>query len=415
MCHGTSGHNAYVALGYQFRLTTLGADGRTRIGSGEEKIYTEWWPKMILRAYQACQNCHADQYWEWVGLDRRPENLENANTPFHGYLRYDHGISDWWDTQMSSFGLAVRANWGDEMFGEGCVLCHNQTMEWNMAGPDPEHLKPIGEIFPELLKKQRKSLGTRNAGYPAMEQEGLFLARCVECHARHMFSKREALRPEACAKCHMGPDHPQYEAYTTSKHGWAYQLYGGYPEGRAPTCTTCHMGEKAPDGHTIHASSRSIAWNYRKGTPEFEKARGLMLSRCRLCHSPARVGSILAQADVVAVEVAGKIRDEGLEILKGLYAEGLLTPAPNAFFGEGVEFLPTFFHAMPWRSGTQKVSKAELLFWNIWREFGTLSMETGAFHFNPAYTNWKGLKLADEYLGELKEHAEALRSGQPKR
>jgi hypothetical protein len=122
----------------------------------------------------------------------------------------------------------------------------------------------------------------------------------------------------------------------------------------------------------------------------------------------------MAQADVVAVEVPGKLRAQAGAILKDLYAEGLVTPAENPFFGQPVEMLPTFFHAMPWRSGPTKVSEAELLFWNTWREFGSLAMETGAFHFNPAYTHWQGLKPADEFLGELMDHAAALRAGHAK-
>ena len=413
-CHGSTGHHEYVTLAYRFPLKTLSLDGLTPIGSGAERQYAEWWPTMIVRAYQACQNCHAAQYWEWVGLNRKPATLANAATPFHGYLRYDHGISDWWDTQMSSFGLAERDNWGDEVFGEGCVLCHSQTMEWNLAGPDPEHLKPIGEVFPDLVAQQQTSLKTQPAAYSAGAKPALFLARCVECHARHAFSKEEALRPEACAKCHMGPDHPQYEAYTTSKHGWAYQLYGAYPAGRAPTCATCHFAEQAADGHTVHVTNRGIAWNYKKGTAEFATARDLMLTRCQLCHSPARIKAVLAQVDVVAVEVPGKLRAQAVQILKELYAEGLVTPAENPFFGQGVEMLPTFFHAMPWRSGPTKVSEAELLVWNTWREFGSLAMETGAFHFNPAYTHWQGLKPADEFLGELMDHAAELRAGHAK-
>ena len=297
VCHGTKGHNEYIVMGFKFKLSTLGADGQTRIGSGKERQYLEWWPRMLVQAYQACQNCHSSHYWEWVGVDRKPDSLTNANTPFHGYLRYDHGISSWWDTQMSSFGLAERDHWGDEMFGQGCILCHSQTMEWNIAGVDPDHLKPIQEVFPDLVQKQQASFQKQASPTSTTPLSSLYLARCVECHARHMFSKEEAQRPEACAKCHMGPDHPQYEAYTTSKHGWAYQLYGGYPSGRAPTCTTCHMSEKASDGHTIHTTNRGIAWNYKKGTPEFDKARKIMLGRCQLCHSKARVASILDQVD----------------------------------------------------------------------------------------------------------------------
>ena len=33
------------------------------------------------------------------------------------------------------------------------------------------------------------------------------------------FSSALARQPENCGKCHLGPDHPQMEIYTESKHG----------------------------------------------------------------------------------------------------------------------------------------------------------------------------------------------------
>ena len=48
---------------------------------------------------------------------------------------------------------------------------------------------------------------------------GFGFASCDSCHTRHTFSVKEAREPEACATCHMGFDHPQWEMYSTSKHG----------------------------------------------------------------------------------------------------------------------------------------------------------------------------------------------------
>ena len=49
---------------------------------------------------------------------------------------------------------------------------------------------------------------------------------CIACHTRHSFSLEEARKPEACYTCHMGPDHPNYEAYMASKHGSIYAARG---------------------------------------------------------------------------------------------------------------------------------------------------------------------------------------------
>jgi hypothetical protein len=67
----------------------------------------------------------------------------------------------------------------------------------------------------------------------------------IACDTRHSFSLVEARKPEACHTCHMGPDHPNYEAYMASKHGSIYVARGKdwdwtqpLPQARwdAPTC-----------------------------------------------------------------------------------------------------------------------------------------------------------------------------------
>jgi len=66
-------------------------------------------------------------------------------------------------------------------------------------------------------------------------------AQCDACHTRHSFSKKEAQDPRACSNCHMGFDHPQYEMYTSSKHGIIWGIDGNKSDGRAPTCQKCHI------------------------------------------------------------------------------------------------------------------------------------------------------------------------------
>ena len=64
----------------------------------------------------------------------------------------------------------------------------------------------------------------------------------------------EARKPDSCGQCHLGPDHPQHEIYTESKHGNIFGASGenwnwdapvdewGPDDISAPTCATCHMG-----------------------------------------------------------------------------------------------------------------------------------------------------------------------------
>ncbi len=64
--------------------------------------------------------------------------------------------------------------------------------------------------------------------------------QCDSCHTRHSFKKSEAQDPRACQTCHMGFDHPQWEMWSTSKHGTIWQIEGKDSR-RAPKCQTCHM------------------------------------------------------------------------------------------------------------------------------------------------------------------------------
>ncbi len=66
-------------------------------------------------------------------------------------------------------------------------------------------------------------------------------AQCDACHTRHAFKKSESRDPRTCSSCHMGFDHPQWEMYTSAKHGIIWSIEGHQENGRAPTCQSCHL------------------------------------------------------------------------------------------------------------------------------------------------------------------------------
>ena len=99
---------------------------------------------------------------------------------------------------------------------------------------------------------------------------------CTACHMRHSFSRAQARQPENCGRCHMGPDHPQMEIYTESKHGILYnankdRMNLNNPKDKwiagrdylYPTCSSCHMGatDQQP---TTHDVGKRISWTDRK-------------------------------------------------------------------------------------------------------------------------------------------------------
>ena len=71
--------------------------------------------------------------------------------------------------------------------------------------------------------------------------------KCDMCHTRHEFSAAESRQPEACATCHSGVDHNNWEAYSISKHGKIVSIMGDRnrnwepaPEGRLRQRRTDH-------------------------------------------------------------------------------------------------------------------------------------------------------------------------------
>ena len=115
----------------------------------------------------------------------------------------------------------------------GCMQCHGDRIKLDADN------RPTAETWP-------------NSGIGTIWPDGS-VGNCTVCHTRHKFDIQEARKPEACASCHLGPDHPQIEIFNSSKHGQIYKTEGhtwkfdSAPDAwepgdyRAPTCATCHM------------------------------------------------------------------------------------------------------------------------------------------------------------------------------
>ncbi len=134
---------------------------------------------------------------------------------------------------------------GPEMQAAGCDQCHGSRVKVKGDGtldPDTWPNSGIGRINPDGSK-----------------------GSCSSCHGRHLFSKAQAREPEACVRCHSGPDSPDKEIFEASKHGMIYatqrdqmnlgaeQWVAGKDYTAAPTCVTCHMGAagKLPSTHDV--------------------------------------------------------------------------------------------------------------------------------------------------------------------
>jgi hypothetical protein len=257
-------------------------------------------------------------------------------------------------------------------------------------------------------------------------------AQCDSCHTRHSFKKSEAQDPRACMTCHMGFDHPQWEMWSTSKHGTIWQVEGKGGK-RAPTCQTCHMqgGDhnvltswgflalRLPEDDKDWLNDRvailqALGVLDEKGgatgrldvvkagrvarltKEEFQKERDKMTAVCAQCHGKAYAKSQLDAGDAVVKDV-DKIMAEAIRVVQGLYRDGILkkpagwTTAPD---------LLQFYEAK---------SSVEQDLYVMFLEYRMRAFQ-GAFHMNPDYMHWYGWAPMKETLQKIKDEAEKLRA-----
>lgn len=165
--------------------------------------------------------------------------------------------------------------------------------------------------------------------------------KCDSCHTRHEFSAAEARKPEACATCHNGPAHNEYENYMLSKHGTIYQTSGDEWDWEmplidavskngqtAPTCVSCHFEYRGKFGHNM---VRKVRW---ASTPKpdiadnlgdqwFESRKEAWVATCARCHSESFARAFLEMVDN-GVKAGLKVEQDAKQVITALYDEGLL-------------------------------------------------------------------------------------------
>jgi len=262
---------------------------------------------------------------------------------------------------------------------------------------------------------------------------GFGVASCDACHTRHMFSVQEAKQPQACQTCHMGFDHPQWEMYSSSKHGVRHLLKQNKtlpPTAAAPTCQTCHMqggnhsvltawgflavrlpmpedkqwaadrvtilqalGVLGPEGKPTARLDVVKAANVVRLTQEnWQKERDKMIKTCNRCHSINFAKGELVKGDQMIKEV-DRLMAEAILIVAGLYKDGIL-PKPKNYAYPFPDLLT--FHDAP------TVIEQKLFVMFLERRMRAFQ---GTFHANPDYALWYGWSKMQRDLTEIKEMA----------
>lgn len=259
----------------------------------------------------------------------------------------------------------------------GCRQCHGSIVKIRKDGPLDPTTWPntgIGRVNPD---------GSKGA--------------CTACHTRHRFSIEQARQPEACGKCHLGPDHPQKEVYEESKHGILYRAFkdelnlgrGSWVAGQdyyeAPTCASCHMGA-TPGQPVTHDVGSRLSWNLRapisNHTDDWRKKLAGMKDVCSACHGKPFVTAFYQQLGAAV----------------GLYNDKFAKPAKeirDILIKQKVINTTNFDDPIDWT------------YFELWHHEGRRARH-GAAMSGPDYAWWHGFydlakAFYGKYLPEVKE------------
>ena len=356
------------------------------------------WKKAVLPDEKVCAECHEDQ--------------------FEQFSKGKHNFG--W-TSLNAIPATHMAP--DELIegGRGCGGCHNMG------------------IKTEAQKEEQRKKGYRYQNNS-----------CDECHTRHTFSKKEAQNPRACQQCHMGYDHPQWEMWSSSKHGerWFAKQGGFLPEGAAaPTCQDCHMPDGDHENHTAwgflgvrlplpkdeQAAADRVTILKALGVldPEtgkptpildavkavdmarlsqeaWEKERNKMLKTCTKCHSENYVREQLEMGDAI-MSKADRLMAEAIETVAALYKDGIIEKPEG--YPHNYPFLLTFMHTngAAWDKDLDKLSYIDQVLVQMYMKHRMRAYQA-FFHVNPDYAYWYGWNEMTKDLGEIKELARSLRA-----
>ncbi|MBL7014464.1 MAG: cytochrome C [Candidatus Marinimicrobia bacterium] len=358
-----------------------------------------------------------------------------------------HGDEHQTDTDFENAGIPTP---------ETCAGCHEKQVNqykkgkhsfaWAALKAMPTtHFKPM-----ELIDGGKGCGGCHKIGIKTEEEiaelkeDGHHFgsASCDACHTRHAFSLKEAQQPQACQTCHMGFDHPQWEMYSTSKHGVRALLkqQGILPEdAAAPTCQTCHMqngdhevrtawgflavrtdglapypGEDAewwanrvtilqalgvldPDGNPTPRLDVVAGAQVARLTAEgFDKERNKMIATCSECHSENYARAELEKGDQI-IRRGDELLAEAILIIADLYKDGLLEK-PEHYTYDFPDLLA--FHDAP-------TPIEQTLF--VMHLKHRMRLFQGAFHNNPDYTLWYGWNEMVMDITEIRHMAKEIR------
>jgi hydroxylamine dehydrogenase len=374
-------------------------------------------------------------------------------------------VSDWQLSKHSKSGIDCAVCHGDGHTAandvakvqiptpDTCAMCHDAKVKQFKAGKHSfawtaMKAMPTMHMQPSVVINGMKGcggchkIGVKTAGEMKelkKDNPGFGTASCDACHTRHTFSVVEARQPQACESCHIGFDHPQWEMYSSSKHGVRALLKQSkvLPETTAaPTCQTCHMQEGNHEVRTAWGflavrlpMPDDILWTQDRSTilqalgvldlagnttkrfdaikaaqvarltqEDWQKERDKMIATCNQCHSGNFAKSEMQKGDQMIRE-ADRLMAEAIRIVADLYKGGFLEKPKNYFYA--------FPDVLTFNNAPTPI---ETRLFEMFLEHRNRAFQ-GAFHNNPDYTWWYGYSELQKDLTDIKFMAKEIRKG----
>lgn len=334
-------------------------------------LYQQWYMSAHGLHKVTCIDCHGAKSGEADAFAHYDATIATLVTPKDCGRCHAKEAAEVENSYHATAGLILESNdaylahvaAGSPVAMAGCESCHGSKVKIDPGSPN----KLSKESWP-------------NSGIGRINPDGS-KGSCNACHTRHNFDIAQARQPEACSKCHLGPDHPQREIYEESKHGNTYYTNveamnlksDSWIVGKdyfvAPTCATCHMGG-TPSMAGTHDVGQRISWTLRPPISthkeNWETKRGNMKQVCVNCHGQTFADGHYYQYDAVVELYNEKFAKPATKIMELVKANKLL--AHPASFSNDIEWT----------------------YWEIWHHEGRRARH-GAAMMGPDYTWWHGM------------------------
>ncbi len=364
-----------------FMTTTATAEECLECHKKETPAAVAQWQASSHAAKVACSACHGTDH-EAILKGEAPADAKVCGR-CHEKAYHEH--------VASKHGMGLHSGWG-------CTR--------NLASRDPRECRfchEEGSTVPKTSVQCARFLTqTSEMGALGCNRCHQVENSCASCHTNHITDLAAVRGSESCATCHMGPDHPQWEMWQTSRHGVLFEALG---ETAGPTCQRCHM----PQGS--HDVSFGITMTPGMVQPAelFAQRRQEMVELCTQCHAKTFAERELQSGDAILEQSRAMIQ-EAAAVIRDLADRELLVPSlqerpEHPLRGRELVLDGQMLY--------EDISHIERLFFKM-KKFDFAKTVKGAFHQNPAYTHWYGNAELKMTLADIKaEAARLLKSGAP--